>query len=317
MLTFLARRTLSAAAMLYVIATIVFSILLLIPGDPAELLLSAGERSVTPEAVEALRIQMGLNRPIMEQYVTFLLDLLRFDFGVSMIDGSSIADNIAMRLPRTLELIGVAALIALIIAIPAGTLAALKVGGVFDRTASTVSAFFMSIPVFVVGTLFIYVFAQFLGILPAGGYVAFNQAPLAHLATLLLPAISVSLNLMPIIYRMVRGSVLEVRTNDWVRTARAKGLSAAKVVRRHILRNALGPVVTVVGIQLGILLGSTVLIEYVYNYPGLSGFLVTAVEQRDYPIVRAVIMTVAALFIFINLVVEIIHSLLDPRIQLT
>jgi len=316
MLTFLARRTLSAAAMLYVIATIVFSILLVIPGDPAELLLGAGERSVTPEAVEALRIQMGLNRPIMEQYLTFLLDLLRFDFGVSMIDGSSIADNIAMRLPRTLELIGVAALIALIIAIPAGTMAALKIGSAFDKTASAISAFFMSIPVFVVGTLFIYVFAQFLGILPAGGYVAFSQAPLAHLATLLLPAVSVSLNLMPIIYRMVRGSVLEVRGSDWVRTAQAKGLSWRKVVRRHILRNALGPVVTVVGIQLGILLGSTVLIEYVYNWPGLSGFLVTAVEQRDYPIVRAVIMTVAALFIFINLVVEIIHSLLDPRIQL-
>jgi len=314
---FLIRRILSAAAMLYVIATIVFSILLIIPGDPAELLLSAGERTVTAEAVESLRNQMGLNRPIMEQYTGFLLDLLRFDFGVSMIDGSSIAENIASRLPRTLELIGVAALIALFVVIPAGTFAALGAGGAFDRFASTLSAFFMSIPVFVVGTLFIYVFAQFLGVLPAGGYVAFNQSPLAHLASLLLPAVSVSLNLMPIIYRMVRGSVLEVRANDWVRTAKAKGLSWRKVVRRHILRNALGPVVTVVGIQLGILLGSTVLIEYVYNWPGLSGFLVTAVEQRDYPIVRAVIMTVAALFIFINLLVEIIHSLLDPRIGLT
>jgi len=316
MTVFLLRRTLSAAVMLYVIATVVFSILLIIPGDPAELLLSAGERSPTPEAVEALRIQMGLNRPIMEQYVSFLLDLLRFDFGVSMIDGSSIADNIAMRLPRTLELIGVAALIALVIAIPAGTVAALKAGGVFDQVASSLSAFFMSIPVFVVGTLFIYIFAQFFKLLPAGGYVAFNQSPVAHVATLILPAFSVSLNLMPIIYRMVRGSVLEVRGSDWVRTAKAKGLAWRKVVRRHILRNALGPVVTVVGIQLGILLGSTVLIEYVYNYPGLSGFLVTAVEQRDYPIVRAVIMTVAGLFIVINLLVEIIHSLLDPRIQL-
>ncbi|MGZ9724127.1 ABC transporter permease [Rhizobium miluonense] len=313
---FLIRRALGAAAMLCAVATIVFSILQIVPGDPAELLLSSGGRTVTPEAVANLRTQMGLDRPVTEQYANFMKDLAGLDFGSSIIDGSSISGNIGARLPRTLELIAAAAIIALGVAIPAGTFAALNAGGTFDRIASGVSALFMSVPVFVVGTIFIYLFAQTLNILPAGGYVPLAQSPGQHLTALFLPALSVSLGLMAIVYRMVRGSVMETRSNDWVRTAKAKGLPWRKVVRSHILRNSLGPVITVIGIQLGVLLGSTVLVEYVYNWPGLSGFLVTAVEQRDYPVVRAVIMTVSAIFILINLVVEIIYSLLDPRIQL-
>lgn len=313
---FLIRRVLGALAMLCAVATIVFSILQIVPGDPAELLLSSGGRNVTPEAVANLRTQMGLDRPIAEQYLAYVGDLARLDFGKSIIDGSSISANIGMRLPRTLELVLAATLIALLVAIPSGTYAALNAGGIFDQVASYISALFMSVPVFVVGTVFIYVFAQVLNILPAGGYVPFSQSPGQHLTALFLPALSVSLNLMAIIYRMVRGSVLETRANDWVRTAKAKGLPWSKVVRRHILRNSLGPVITVVGIQLGVLLGSTVLVEYVYNWPGLSGMLVTAVEQRDFPVVRSVIMTVAAIFILINFVVEFIYSLLDPRIQL-
>lgn len=313
---FLIRRAVGAIAMLCAVATIVFSILQIVPGDPAELLLSSGGRNVTPEALANLREQMGLNQPVMSQYFAFVTDLVRFDFGTSIIDGSSISENIGARLPRTLELVLAATMIALLIAIPAGTYSALNAGGLFDRVASWISALFMSLPVFVVGTIFIYVFAQTLNILPAGGFVPFAQSPGQHLIALFLPALSVSLNLMAIIYRMVRGSVMETRSNDWVRTAKAKGLPWSKVVRRHILRNSLGPVITVVGIQLGVLLGSTVLVEYVYNWPGLSGMLVTAVEQRDFPVVRSIIMTVASIFILINLAVEIIYSLLDPRIQL-
>lgn len=316
MSAFLVRRAVSAIAMLCVVATIVFSILQIVPGDPAELLLSSGGRNATPEAVANLRVQMGLGRPIAEQYLAFISDLVHLDFGMSIIDGSSISENIGARLPRTLELVVAAALLALVVAVPAGTYAALNAGGLFDRVSSWVSAVFMSVPVFVVGTVFIYLFAQVFNVLPAGGYIPFAQSPGQHLTALLLPALSVSLNLMAVIYRMVRGSVMETRSNDWVRTAKAKGLAWRKVVRRHILRNSLGPVITVVGLQLGVLLGSTVLVEYVYNWPGLSGFLVTAVEQRDYPVVRAVIMTVSAIFILINLAVEIIYSLLDPRIQL-
>lgn len=300
--------------MLFIIATLIFSILQAVPGDPAELLLGSGGQSATPEAIANLRGKMGLDKPLLNQYQSFLSGVLTFDFGTSIIDNSEISSNIAKRLPRTLELVLAAALISLLIALPAGTYAGLKPGSVFDRVSAWVSALFLSVPVFVVGTVFIYFFAQKLKILPAGGHVAISVSLSQHLSLLLLPAISVSLNLMAIIFRMVRGSVIEAKSADWVRNAKAKGLAWREVVYRHIVRNSLGPVITVIGIQLGVLLGSTVLIEYVYNWPGISGMLVTAVEQRDYPTVQAIVLTISALFIFINLIVEIFEYMLDPRI---
>lgn len=302
--------------MLFVVGTIIFSLLAIVPGDPAELLLSTGGGSATPEAIANLRATMGLDRPVGVQYVSFLWNSLRFDFGTSIIDGSSIAQNIALRLPRTLEIIAAGTVLALLTAIPAGTAAGLRAGGRFDIAASAVNALLTSVPGFVVGTLFIYLFAQVLGWLPAGGYVAFAQDPVQHLRVLVLPAVTVGLHLATIVFRMTRASVLEMRGHDWVRTATAKGLPRRLVVRRHVLKNALGPVITVVGMQLGILLGSTVLVEFVYNWPGLSGMLVTAVEQRDYPTVRSIILIVAAIFITINLVIDVLYSVLDPRIRL-
>lgn len=316
MTAFLLRRVLGAAVMLLVVGTIIFALLMLVPGDPAELLLSTGGGSATPEAIANLRATMGLDDPVGLQYLSFLWDSLRLDFGTSIIDGSSIAQNIALRLPRTLEIIVAGTLLALLVAIPAGTSAGLRAGGRFDIAASAVNALLTSVPGFVVGTLFIYLFAQVLGWLPAGGYVAFAQDPVQHLRMLILPAVTVGLHLATIVFRMTRASVLEMRGHDWVRTATAKGLTRRLVIRRHVLKNALGPVITVVGMQLGILLGSTVLVEFVYNWPGLSGMLVTAVEQRDFPTVRAVILTVAAIFIAINLAIDLLYSLLDPRIRL-
>ncbi|MCJ8139038.1 ABC transporter permease [Falsirhodobacter halotolerans] len=313
---FLLRRLLAAAAMLFTVGTIIFLMLVIVPGDPAELLLSTGGGSATPETIAALRERMGLDQPVFTQYAMFLWNSVQFDFGTSLIDGSSIAGNIARRLPRTLELIAAGTVLALLVAIPAGTLAGLRAGGRFDIAASGLNALLTSIPGFVLGTLFIYFFAQVLNLLPAGGYVPFAQDPVQHLRTLILPAVTVGLHLATIVFRMTRASVLEMRGHDWVRTATAKGLPRRTVVRRHVLQNALGPVITVVGMQLGILLGSTVLVEFVYNWPGLSGFLVTAVEQRDYPSVRAIILTVAAIFIAINLVIDVLYSLLDPRIRL-
>ena len=313
---FLLRRLGSAAAMLLVVGTIIFLMLVIVPGDPAELLLSTGGGSATPEAIANLRAEMGLDQPVGLQYLNFVMDSVRLDFGTSIIDGAPIADAIALRLPRTLEIIAAGTVLALLVAIPAGTLAGLRAGSSYDIAASGLNALLTSVPGFVVGTLFIYFFAQVLGWLPAGGYIAFAADPVEHLRVLLLPAVTVGLHLATIIFRMTRASVLEMRGHDWVRTATAKGLTRRLVVRRHILRNALGPVITVVGMQLGILLGSTVLVEFVYNWPGLSGMLVTAVEQRDYPTVRAVILTVAAIFILINLVIDILYSILDPRIRL-
>ena len=317
MARFLLNRVIAAFIMLFVVATIVFSLLQIVPGDPAELLLTSGGTSASAEAIANLRERMGLNEPVFSQYYTFMTDAVQFDFGTSIIDNAPIAETIAQRLPRTLELILASTLIAIAVAIPSGTYAALNPGGTFDRVASGLNAVLTSVPVFVVGTLFIYIFAQILGILPAGGYIPPGQSLSGHVATLFLPALSVSFQLIAIIFRMTRGSVLEMRSHDWVRTATAKGLPRRIVVRRHILRNSLGPVITVIGLQLGILLGSTVLVEFVYNWPGLSGMLIGAVEQRDFPTVRAIILVVAALFITVNLIVEVINSLLDPRVRLS
>lgn len=316
MLAFIFRRMAAAVAMLLVIATIIFSLLIIVPGDPAELLLSTGGGSATPEAIANLHATMGLDQPVMTQYVDFIADTVQLNFGTSIIDKSSIAAVIALRLPRTIEIIVVGTILALLIAIPAGTAAGLRAGGKFDIAASAVNALLTSVPGFVLGTLFIYFLAQLLGWLPAGGYVPLASDPLQHLQMLILPALTVGLHLATIVFRMTRASVLEMRGHDWVRTAVAKGLRRKQVVRRHILYNALGPIITVVGLQLGILLGSTVLVEFIYNWPGLSGLLVSAVEQRDYPTVRAVILIVAAIFIGINLVIDILTSLIDPRVRL-
>jgi len=309
-------RLASAVAMLLVVATLVFAIQVVVPGDPAELLLSSAGSTPSRESIDALHAAMGLDHPLLQQYGDFLWGAVRFDFGASLIDSSSIGQTIAARLPRTLELIVVAMAIAILIAVPFATQSALRAGGRLDALGSSVSALFAAVPVFVVGTLLILLFAQTLKLTPAGGYADFGSQPLQHLSNMILPAVTVAMSVFPIIFRMTRSSVLDSLSNDWVRTAMAKGLPRRAVVRRHVLRNALGPVVTVIGLQLGILLGSTVLVEFVFNWPGLSGYLVTAVEQRDYPTVRAIILTVAALFIVINLVIELLQMKLDPRVQL-
>ncbi|MEJ8474270.1 ABC transporter permease [Roseibium algae] len=317
MIRFALSRGLAALLMLWIVGTVVFAVLFIVPGDPAELLLSSDGEVASQESIDNLRHKMGLDRPIAAQYLDFLTGAIQFDFGSSLIDKVPVGETISLRLPRTLELILAGLALGLITGIPAGTLAGLRPGKSFDQVVSAANAILISVPGFVTGTLFIYIFAQWLRWLPAGGYVSFSADPLLHLKLLALPAITVGLHLFSIIFRMTRASVLEMRTHDWVRTAVAKGLQRKLVVRRHVLRNALGPIVTVVGLQMGILLGSTVLIEFVYNWPGLSGYLVTAVQQRDYPSVQAVILVVSALFILINFMVEMIYSALDPRIRLS
>ena len=314
MLNYALRRILVAIVLVWVVATIVFSLLHLIPGDPAALLSSSGGVLPPPETIEALREQMGLNRPILEQYTSYLMGILRGDLGVSFQDGYPIASEIATRLPRTLELIIAATLLAVAVGLPLGTLAARRQGSVLERVLSAIASVNLSMPVFVIGTLLILVFAQKLRWVPAGGYVSFLEDPWMHLVHLSMPAFTIAVGLSAVVYRMARASVLETLQRDWVRTARAKGLAERQVLRRHVVRNSLGPVVTVVGLNVGTLLGSTVLIEYVFNWPGLSGFLVSAVEQRDYPAVQGIVLVTSFLFILINLAVDLLYSVLDPRV---
>ena len=316
MLRYVAHRSLVAIFLVWVVVTVVFLLLHLIPGDPAELLLSQGSIAADPQAVAALRERMGLNEPIWQQYLDHLGGVLTGDLGASFRDGAPVAGQIAQRLPRTLEVILAAALIATAAGVPLGTYAAIRADGKIDAAISFLSSAALSTPVFVVGSVVILIFAQELRILPAGGFVPFSEDPVEHLKLLMLPAGTVALALWAVITRMTRSSVLEVLQRDYVRTARAKGLGRGPILRRHVVRNALIPVLTVLGLEMGTLIGGTVLVEFVFNWPGLSGYLVAAVDARDYPEVVGIVMTISILFVFLNLLVDVTNAALDPRISL-
>ena len=316
-MTWLLKRAGLSVFLVWVVATVVFLAIRIVPGDPAELLLSQGGMAPDPATVAELREQLGLDRPAAVQYADSLLRLLHGDLGQSLQDGSPVAEQIVRRLPRTLELIAVAAALAVCAGLPAGMGAALWRGGGLDRVMSGLSAVALAVPVFVVGTLLVLVFAQWLRWVPAGGYVPFAAAPGRHLALVAMPGAAIALGLFATVFRMTRAAVLDVSTRDYVRTARAKGVRGTRILVHHVLRNALMPVVTVVALHLGTLLGGTVLVEYVFNYPGLSGLLVDAVNARDYPIVQGVVLVISVLFVTLNLLVDVLYALLDPRVART
>ncbi len=315
MLAWTARRLGVSVLLVWIVATLVFLAIRLVPGDPAELLLSQGGMSPDPSAVAELREQLGLDRPLLQQYGIDMLGAVRGNLGQSIVDGSPVMESIARRLPRTLELIGAATLLAVLLGVPAGTFAAVRAGGWFDRIVSGVAGLAMAVPVFVLGTLMVLLFAQKLHWVAAGGYVKFADAPGQHLLLLLMPALAIATGLAAAIFRMTRASVLDVAQRDWVRTARAKGVAPGRVLLHHMLRNALMPVVTVIALHMGSLLGGTVLVEYVFNWPGLSGMLVDAVSARDYPEVVGIILVISVIFVALNLLVDLLYAALDPRVR--
>ncbi|MBW6398246.1 ABC transporter permease [Roseomonas sp. HJA6] len=309
------RRIGVALVLVWIVASVVFLAIRLVPGDPAEIMLSQGGVSPDAAVVAELRDQLGLDRSIWDQYRANFQGLLSGDLGVSLTDQASVSGQVFARLPRTLELIAVAALVSVLTGIPLGLLAALRRGGWFDRLAMGLAGLSLSVPVFVVGTLLVLVFAQWLALLPAGGFTPFRTDPTRHVAQVLMPAITIASSLAPVLFGMTRAAVIDVITRDHVRTARAKGVAPAGVVLRHVLRNALIPVVTVLALHLGTLLGGTVLVEYVFNYPGLSGLLVDAVNARDYPMVQGVVLVISVLFVALNLTMDLVYGVLDPRVR--
>ena len=313
----LLRRLAISAALAWVVATIVFLALHIVPGDPAELLLSTGGISPEPATVAELREKLGLNRPLTSQYWAFLTGLLNGDLGKSLVDDYPVAQEIALRLPRTLELIAAGTLLAALIGIPAGTYAAIHHGRLFDRIFSSLAALLLAVQVFVVGTLLVLLLAQTLRWMPAGGFAPVTTEPAKHFTLLALPAFAIAQSLSAVIFRMTRASVLDALSRDYVRTARAKGLAPARVILRHVLRNALSPITTVIGLHMGALLGGTVLVEYVFNWPGLSTPLLRAVEGRDYPMVVGIVLTISVLFLLINLIMDLIYAALDPRVRMS
>ncbi len=313
MLAYTLRRLAQAVALVLVVATLVALFIHLIPGDPVYVIL--GENNVTPERVAAVRAELGLDRPIPVQFAGWLGGVARGDFGDSLTSRRPIGGDLALRLPRTLELILVSTFLSVAVGIPAGIVAATSRNRPPDLLVSTLALVGVSAPVFVVGTLLLLVFGVRWGILPATGYVAFGEDPLRHVQHLILPSVTLATLETAVVLRMTRSSMLEVLSEDYVRTARAKGLGGRVILYGHALRNALIPVLTIIGVQIGSSLGGTVLVELIFNWPGLSSYLVTGITQRDYPVVQAVVLVIATLFILLNLLTDLVYAVVDPRIR--
>ncbi len=331
---YIARRLLNLIPVILGITLLVFVFLHMIPGDPAQVM--AGQRA-NPETVAALREQLGLNKPLPLQYLIFLGNLVRFNLGYSIISGASIIQEITTRWPATFELSVAAMLIALILGIPAGVLAAVRKNSPVDNLTMSASLIGVSMPVFWLGLLLIYLFAVNLQWLPPGLRLsqdaALNFKPITGfyvldallqlnwkvlkdvLAHLLLPALTLSTIPLAIIARITRGAMLEVLSQDYIRTARAKGLLERWVIFKHALKNALLPVVTIVGLQFGALLAGAILTETIFSWPGIGAWIYDGILNRDYPVVQGGIVFVAVAFVLINLLVDISYALLDPRIQ--
>jgi peptide/nickel transport system permease protein len=312
--TYILRRVIAAVLMTVAITTAVFAMLRAVPGDVVIVML--GENAATPENIAAMRHTLGLDRPLLVQYGSWLAHVARGDFGSSIISGVSIAAQLGERIPRSFELGAVALALGVVLGIPLGVLAARRPGGALDFAITGIGALGLMFPAFVVGTLFVLLFGLVLHWFPATGYVEFSDDPIGHLRHLVLPAVTLALTFAPVIMRMTRAGMLEAQSQDFVRTARSKGLAEATVLVKHVLRNSLIPVITVLGLQAGELIGRIVLIEYIFNWPGLAGLLLTGVFSRDYPTVQAVVVVIAFSFVFINLLVDLTYMLVDPRIRL-
>lgn len=312
MYAFLVQRILAAVPVVGIVALFVFLILHLSPGDPATVI--AGDYA-SPADVQRIREKLGLDQPLHIQFFTWLGALLRGDLGISIFSNLPVSRLIGQRLEPTLLLALVSIVLSVSLAVPMGVLAAWKAGSWIDRLVMIFAVFGFSVPVFVVGYILIYIFALKLQWAPVQGFRSPTEDPVGFLQHIILPAITLSAIYIALIARITRASVLEVLEEDYIRTARAKGQTERKVLFRHALRNAAVPIVTVIGIGVALLIGGVVITETVYNIPGLGRLVVDAILKRDYPIIQALILLFSFVYILINLVVDIIYTLLDPRIR--
>jgi ABC-type dipeptide/oligopeptide/nickel transport system permease component len=313
MTTFIFRRVLQAIPVLILASVGVFLLLHLVPGDPA--LLLAGP-DATPEVVAAVRKDMGLDQPLPVQYALWMSHALRGDLGKSYISRLPVWQLIQNALPATIELTLAALVVAIVLGIPTGILSAINRQSLPDWAITVVNGLSLAIPNFWLGILLIIFFALILNWLPPGGRVDFMSKPGAAWKTLLLPALTLALHISAVLSRFTRASMIEVLHEDYIRTARAKGLSGLGVISRHALRNALIPIVTVLGIQFGRLLGGAVIVESVFAWPGVGRMVLQAVLNRDYLLVQGALLLLVLAFIVINLIVDLFYGLLDPRIRL-
>ncbi len=311
MLWFILRRSGQSVVVLLGVTLVVFTLLQLVPGDPVRV--GMGTR-FDPDTYAALRERAGLDRPLPLQYLSYVGNALTGDLGVSFRTGQPVANDVLTRLPATFSLATAALILALLLAFPLGLVSALRHDSKLDHAARVFSQFGVSVPDFWMGILLILLVSGVLGWLPPSGYTPLSEDPVQWLSHLVLPAVTVGLVTASILTRFIRSAVLEVLSQDYIRTARAKGLRGRVLVRRHVLRNAMVPVTTVAGVQLATLLGGIIVVEVLFAWPGLGRLTYDAVQTRDYPVVQGAVLLVAALFLLTNLLVDILYVVLDPRI---
>lgn len=312
MASYAARRLLQFVPTLVLVSIVVFLMVRAIPGDAAHVLLGP---TAQPKQIAALRVEMGLDKPIWVQYWIWVKGVLHGDLGRSWINNYPVAKLIDQKLPATMALAIGALLVALAIALPVGIASALHAGHRFDQVASLFTGLMLAIPTFWLGVLLVLVISLKLKWLPPSGYTPFTADPIGSAKLLLLPSVTLGVYLAAIFARFLRASVVEALRQDYVRTAAAKGLSDRRIVRGHVLQNALIPVVTMFGIQFGGLLGGAVIVEAIFDWPGLGRLLVTSIASRDYAVVQGTILLAAATFLVVNLITDLTYGLLDPRIR--
>jgi peptide/nickel transport system permease protein len=312
MAAYILRRLFATIPVMVVVAVFVFFLLRLAPGDPATII--AGE-DATAATIAAVRSKLGLDRPVLEQFVVWVGGILRGDFGTSIFSNLPVTRLIAQRIEPTLSLMLSTLFVAVALAIPLGVLAAWKAHKLIDRLVMTFAVLGFAMPVFLVGYVLIYVFAVKFGWLPVQGYVPLREGLWPWAESLILPSVALGVTYMALIARITRASMLEVLAQDYIRTATSKGLATDRVLLLHALKNASVPIVTVIGIGIALLISGVVITETVFNIPGLGRLTVDAVLKRDYPIVQGLIIVFAAAKVLVNLIIDISYVFLDPRIR--
>ena len=312
MIGMIARRLIATIPVLLVVAVVIFAVLRLTPGDPATLV--AGD-AATPEQIEAIRRAMGLDQPVIVQFGRWVGDMLRGDFGISLISGKPVSELIASRMGATVSLTIVTLVFTLLVSLPVGVLSAWYQGKALDRAVMAGSVVGFSVPVFIVAYLLILVFSIELRWLPVQGYKPLSAGLWEHLRHLILPAISLSTVYIALITRIVRTSVIDTLGEDYIRTARAKGVPEWSVLSRHALQNAAVPILTIIGISITMLIGGVVVTESVFNIPGLGRLVLDSVLSRDFTVMQTLIVRFSLAYILINLLIDISYTLGDPRIR--
>ncbi len=312
MYTYIIRRILATVPVMAVVGIFVFLLLHLTPGDPAAVI--AGDYA-SPADIARIRTKLGLDEPIYVQFWTWSSHVLRGDLGISIFSNLPVSQLIAQRMEPTLMLSAVTTVIAILVAVPLGVIAAWRAGTFVDRFTMVIAVLGFSVPVFVIGYILIYVFAIQLKWLPVQGYVSISEGFVPFIRSILLPSIALALLYTALIARITRASVLEVLTEDYIRTAHAKGLTSTAVLMRHALKNAAVPIVTIIGIGVALLIGGVVVTESVFNIPGLGRLTVDSILRRDYPIIQGVILFFASVYVVVNLIVDLSYTFFDPRIR--